>query len=316
MPRADYLEREAEVRRYLDGKLPGQYRIPRYYDDKADFGDMDVLVASRPDWDQVRAEIVADLGITQIKSVGHVYSTVHRGLQTDFFAVPERYLDSMHDFMSFNDLGNLVGRICRRFDLKHGERGLAYVYRRASGNYTRDLELTQDFARVCQFLGLDHARWRTGFASLPAIFEWVIASPWFSVAPYLDEPSGPIQRRVQLRPTVARFVEYLRERGIDKRVAYEDRQAYLPMVIAAFPDADLAAQIERERAAEARQGALSARFNGKLVMRLVPGVEGKALGELIVRFKASFEDFDAWVLATPQEDIERAIVAFAASPSG
>jgi hypothetical protein len=49
MPRDPYLDVEVSVRRYLDGKLPGQYRIPRYYGDKPDFGDMDVLVATRPD---------------------------------------------------------------------------------------------------------------------------------------------------------------------------------------------------------------------------------------------------------------------------
>ena len=35
MPRDAYLAVEAEVRRYLDAKIPGKYRIPRYYGDKA-----------------------------------------------------------------------------------------------------------------------------------------------------------------------------------------------------------------------------------------------------------------------------------------
>ena len=35
-------------RHYLDERLPGQYRIPRYYGDKPDFGDMDVLVVAPP----------------------------------------------------------------------------------------------------------------------------------------------------------------------------------------------------------------------------------------------------------------------------
>ncbi|WP_437585861.1 hypothetical protein [Sorangium sp. So ce1000] len=124
MPRGEYLAIEAEVRRYLDVKLPGQHRIPRYYGDKPDFGDMDVIVASRPDWGEVRAEIARDLGVTQTKAVGHVFSTVYRGLQTDFFPVPERYIESAYSFMCFNDVGNFIGRICRRFNLKYGERGL------------------------------------------------------------------------------------------------------------------------------------------------------------------------------------------------
>lgn len=308
MPRAEYLEREAEVRLYLDGVIPGDYRIPRYYGDKADFGDMDVLVASRPDWDRLREKFAADLGVTGIKSIGHVYSTAYRGLQTDFFSVPAAYLDTQYDFMSFNDAGNFIGRMCRRFELKWGERGLAYVYRRAGGNYVADLELTREFAPVCAFLGLDHAQWQAGFGALESVFDWVIASPCFSVAPYLDA-RGDLSRRMQVRPSVQRFVAYLRERGIDRRPQFEERGAYLPQVIAAFPGADLAARIEREREAEARAVAVAARFNGKRVMQLLPGLVGEPLGEFIRSFRASFDDFPGWVLATPQDAIDREIVA-------
>ena len=313
MPRDAYLEVEGAVRRYLDEKLPGQYRIPRHYGDKPDFGDMDVLVAARPDWDAVRAAITHDLGITETRAVGHVFSTVYRGLQTDFFAVPERFLESAYTFMCFNDLGNFIGRICRRFDLKYGERGLSYVYRRAGGNYTKDREVTLDFARTCGFLGLDHAAWRAGFASLPDMFAWVVASPWFSVAPYLDDVDGPLRKRAAERTTVSRFIAYLREKGVDKRFAFEDRAAYLPLVVATFPEADLPGQIAREQAAEVRQAELARKFSGKRVMRLVPGLEGKALGELMVRFKASFPDFEAWVLGTAEEEIDARIRAFAAA---
>jgi hypothetical protein len=312
MPRAGYVQREVEVRRYLDDTLPGAYRIPRYYGDKADFGDMDVLVASRPDWGELRERIARDLGITQVKRVGHVYSTEYRGLQTDFFSVPAAYLDVQYDFMSFNDVGNFIGRMCRRFELKWGERGLAYVYRRADGNYKADLELTRDFGRVCAFLGLDHAAWQAGFASLEAVFDWVIASPFFWVAPYLDA-RGDLVRRAQVRPNVERFIAHLRERGVDRRFEFEDRAAYLPLVITAFPEADLASQIERERAGEARAVAVAGKFSGKRVMELVPGLVGEPLGEFIRELRASFDDFAGWVIATPQEEIDRAIVAAASS---
>src|SRR5262245_1044153 len=145
MPKSDYLEREAEVRGYLDRKLPGQYRIPRYYGDKPDFGDMDVILTSRPGWGELRAEIARDLGITETRAVGHVFSTVYRGHQSDCVPVCDRYLDSTYSYMCFNDLGNFIGRICRRFDLKYGERGLVYVFRRAGGNYTIEIEITRDF---------------------------------------------------------------------------------------------------------------------------------------------------------------------------
>jgi hypothetical protein len=320
MPRDSYLAREAEVRACLDRLLPGRYRIPRAYGDKPDFGDMDILVAPVDERDPSPRDVVAAgvldaLGITETRSVGHVLSTVYRGLQTDFFAVPTRYLDSTYAFMCWNDAGNLIGRICRRFDLTFGEHGLSYVFRRSTDDqYRADLEVTRDFARTCAFLGLDHAAWLRGFATLDEVFAWIVASPSFTVAPYLDDPKGHLRRRADERGTVARFIQYLRDRGIDQRPAFDERSAYLPRIIEAFPEADLAGQIAREHDAEARHARFVARFSGKKVMRLVPGVEGKALGELIVRFKASIGDadaFEAWVLATPEHEIDQRIVAFA-----
>jgi hypothetical protein len=314
MPHAEYVVREAAMRAFLDAR--GQpYRIPRYYASKPDFGDMDVIVPSRPDWDVMRAAIARDLEITQTKAVGRVFSVVFRGLQTDFFAVPERFLDSTCAFMSFNDLGNLLGRICKRFNLKWGEHGLSYVFRRAnSDQYVQDLPLTTDFAQVCAFLGLDHAAWRAGFPTLTHMFEWTIASPYFSVVPYLDEVSGTLAGRISDRPTIAQFIAFLRERGIDQRPAFADKLSYAEQIAAAFPDAELMVQIAHEREREARALEVSTKFSGKLVMRLRPEATGKALGELIAAFKRSVapdgDGFERWVLATPADEIERRIAEF------
>ena len=312
MPRAEYLERERGMRAYLDA-FPLRHRIPRFYGDKADFGDLDIIVPTRPDWDAIRARIVADLGITRTKSIGPVFSTVHQGLQTDFFAVPERFVESACTYMSFNDLGNLLGRICRRFNLKWGEEGLSYVARRANGDhYAADLPITLDFRRVCAFLKLDYAVWVAGFPTLVSLFEWVVTCPYFSVAPYLDDPAGPKGVRRDRR-TIDRFVDFLRERRIDARPVFEDKASYVPLVSAAFPEAGLEAMLAAERLKEARAAEVAAKFNGKLVMRLRPELAGRALGEFIVAFKTSFPDFETFVLQASSEEIERRIAAFVES---
>ncbi len=316
MPRAQYLEIEADVRRYLDEKIPGRYRIPRYYGDKPDFGDMDVILAKTchsGEWDQLRADILRDLGITEYKSIGHVFSTSFRGLQTDFFMVPAEDLETTYTFMSFNDLGNFIGRICRRFDLKYGERGLEYVYRRATGNHHVNLEVSQDFHETCRFLGLDHDAFQKGFGSLHEVFDWVISSPYFSVAPYIDETSSNLQKRAADRTTVTRFIAYLRACNIDKRPEFRDRVSYLDDVISAFPSADLGRKIQQERDAEARSIVFAKKFNGKRVMCLLPGIEGEKLGALIRQFKVSIEDFESWVVHADEAEIDARILSFAES---
>lgn len=320
MPRAEYLAREADMRAFLDERIPGRYRIPRHYGDKPDFGDMDVLVATSPAWDRLREAIPDELGITESKVVGHVLSTVWRGLQTDFFQVDPIHLDTTADYMSWNDLGNFIGRICRRFDLKYGEEGLSYVFRRgqdgAPSNYKKDLPVTRDFARTCAFLGLDHAAWVRGFASLPEMFAWVTASPYFSVVPYLDTPSGTVARRVEVRSTVARFVEWLRATDNAQRPTFLDRRAYRPMVAAAFPEAGLLEAIAAEEAEEARQLEIARKLNGKRIMDLVPSLSGKELGAFIVAFKRRIPDFDDWVAQSSEEHIDAEVRAFARSWRG
>lgn len=313
MPRAQYVALEGEVRTYLDAKIPGKYRIPRYYGNKPDFGDMDVILAKTIPWDELRDSILSDFAITEFKSVGHVFSTNLRGLQTDFFMVPQQDLETTYTFMSFNDLGNFIGRICRRFDLKYGERGLEYVYRRANGNHVAHLEVCRDFQQTCRFLGLDYSAFEQGFDSLPDVFDWVIASPYFSVAPYLDESSSNLQKRIGDRTTVARFVDYLQEHKIDKRPELRDRKSYMEDVFRAFPQVNLAAKIEQEREAEARSILIATKFNGKRVMQLLPGLEGERLGSLIRQFKKSIDDFDAWVLRTDEREIDERIKHFAAT---
>lgn len=309
MPRAEYLERERAIRDYLEASRI-DYRIPRYYGAKPDFGDMDVLVPTRLDWDVVRQQIASDLGVTETKSVGRVFSMAFRGLQTDLFAVPAPYLDSTYEYMSFNDLGNLLGRICKRFNLKWGEQGLAYVFRRQNADhYVADLPITTDFREVCRFLGLEHAVWATGFHTLDELFAWVIRSPYFSVAPYLDEQKGTLSHR-QERPTIVGFVEWLRANGIGQRPELGDKHAYVDRIADAFPAADLRGQIAAEQAKEARAEQVAAKFSGKLVMRLRPELQGPAIGELIVAFKRSIDGFEDWVLATPAEEIERRVCEF------
>jgi hypothetical protein len=52
-----------------------------------------------------------------------------------------------------------------------------------------------------------------------------------------------LQKQAGERTAVSRFVGWLRAEGVDKRPVFADRASYLPVVAAAFPEADLPAQI-------------------------------------------------------------------------
>lgn len=311
--RPQYLNIEAQVRDYLNRKVGAEnYRVPRYYSNKPDFGDMDIIIrlGAETNWPQLRQEIVTDLGIASAKSAGSVYSTVYQNLQVDYFTAPPEYFESTYNYLSFNDLGNLLGKICRRFNLKYGERGLAYVYRINDGNYKKDIKLTTDFQVICQFLGLDYSKWLTGFANLEEIFAWTIDSPYFSVNPYIDR-STSLEKRLKERSTIQEFLAYLQQHQIDKAYQYlENRDEYIPWIASKFPAAQLPEKIAQENAKAARAIAIKAKFNGEHLMELLPNLAGKELGQFILLFKQQFTDFEEFILNTEQEAIDREIYNF------
>ncbi|MDG1480387.1 MAG: hypothetical protein P8R54_12390 [Myxococcota bacterium] len=311
LPRAEYLALEARLRSDLDRMLGQHYQIPRYYRSKEDFGDVDVVVseaAITTTWSDLRDALVAGLGLTRFQRTGAVFSTVYQGFQVDYIVRPARYFESTCAFLDFNDLGNLLGKIFRRMNLKYGERGLQYVFRRADGNYTRDIDVSRDIQRICSHLSLDVAHWETGFETLEEMYAWLVASPWFSVAPYRD-PSRTTRTRARQRPTIRRFLEWLDEEGIDTRVDYPPREACLPHIIAAFPEAGLPEILAAEAVRERQVAAVKERFGGKRVMQLIPGLSGPQLGAFIKTFREGFADFESEISSLAPAEVDRRVLA-------
>lgn len=307
LPRERYLRLESQVRAYLDAKIPEAYRIPRFYANKPDFGDMDVLVsdAAGGSWSAVRDQLMADLGIERSKQNGPVFSAVYRDFQLDFIKCAPASLEITYHYMSFNDVGNLVGKIFRRLGLKYGNDGLSYVFRRRSNeNYTHEIPVSDDIDAILALIGVDVSQWHRGFDELDQVFAWVIASPYFSVDPYLS-PQRAMRSRLRKRPTVEKFVNYLRAHNVTKSYAYLGRDDYLPAIAERFPGADLLQKIDHQVALEERDNRITEKFNGKLVMQWFPELRGKGLGEFIVAFKKQFDDFDAAVSAMSAQDVER-----------
>jgi hypothetical protein len=308
-----YLQIDNELRQYLNGKLGNYYRIPRYYENKIDFGDVDIIISSQAftdSWQSLRQEIIQDLNITQYKSDGHVFSTVYQNFQVDYFVAESDFFESTYNYLSFNDLGNLIGKICRKFNLKYGDEGLSYVFRRSGGNYQKDLLVTTDFKAICDFLKLDFDRWEKGFKDLEDIFSWINASTYFSVKPYVEK-SNTLLRREKERTTIQKFIEYLHGNKIDRVYEYLDnRDEYLKLIDGSFPEAKLLEKIDREKKEEEKQALIKSKFNGKMIMDLIPNLKDKELGMFILEFKNQFSDFEQFIIDTPAAEIIQEILDY------
>jgi len=313
LPRKEYLQIEGTLRQYLDQKLGNGYRIPRYYRNKPDFGDVDIIIsdaAIQTSWQDLRMEFVQDLGIQEYKSAGAVFSTVYQNFQVDFFHREQRYFESTYNYLSFNDIGNILGKIFKRFNLKYGEQGLLYVFRRADGHYQKDLEVSQDCERIFEFLQLDYAQWARDFDTLDEMFRWATASPYFSIQPYQEQDATTVQR-VKGRTTMRRFVEWLDAEGITQSYTFlEDRDAYLPAINDFFPEAKLLEKIEQERARETVLTQLREKYSGKIVMQLFPELQGVELGAFMRSFQAQWEDYEVALNELSAAEIQSSLKTF------
>ena len=307
LPKEKYLDIERELRIYLDQKFGDQYRIPRYFKDKADFGDVDIILShailKNKTWPEIKEEIIEDLQLKKYQTTGTLFSTVYRNFQVDYFLRSVKYFDSTYYFLSFNDLGNLIGKIYRRFNLKYGEEGLVYVFRRANQHYKKDIPVSLNFKKIYQFLKLDNQKWEEGFNSRKEMFDWIVASPYFSIQPY-TKLSKKSEKRAKERTTMKRFLAYLEEKNIKQEYQYlENKEDYLPMIDAYFPEANLVEAIKKEKAREVFLEELKEKYNGKMIMQLFPQLKGKELGAFIKSFQDQYENHEATLHSMTPKDI-------------
>jgi hypothetical protein len=315
LPRAEYLRREGQVRAVLQELLPAppsspQWCIPLYHADKPDFGDLDVLVSRDALTAPCLAEFRARLGITHTRRVKGIESHDFGGFQLDLMATPPAELRTRFEFMSWGDLGNILGRMMRPHGLKWGESGLLYVYRRPDeAHYLRTCTVSLSIDDVLRAAGLDAAHWHAGFADETEMFAWAAGASRFSARPYLS-PEGDFGRRMLERPGLQRFAEYLARAGW---VAPSEREPNQPLevLLELFPQSGLAAFLQAEAAAAERDRIRRGKFSGRLVMELRPELSGKVLGAFMQALTAS-PDFWNWVDAATPAEIQDCILAAAA----
>lgn len=303
--------------------------IPAYAT-KADFGDVDVLVAAEDVDAQGGVEALKRLATTRFGATeqfrnGAVLSFDHRdaavsaepGFQVDVIMQARESFDFALNYFSFNDLGNLIGRTAHKQGASFGHDGLWYVYR--DGDYRfRDLLVTLDFDLALRFLGYDPARFHAGFDDLEAIFEYVAGSAFFNRGIFLLE-SRNYQSRVRdrKRKTYTGFLQWCEAHPDLPAFDYpDDKSQWLPRMFEWFP----AFKLAYDRAAQdlARERAVRARFNGEYVAALT-GLEGKELGMLMKRIKDGFgsaEALAAFVLAASDEELRARVLAARERPDG
>lgn len=249
--------------------------IPSYYG-KPSHGDLDLLLCletAPQDWRERACEALSCRA--QLRN-GPVYSVEHRQLQVDLISVCAEHFEFSLSYFSWNDLGNLIGRIAHRAGLKLGHDGL-WVNLRDGTHLYASACVTRDFGRAIGFLGYNAQRFYQGFDTLEDIFRYVTSTRHFDPGAFpLEMRSHRARIRDAKRPTYRAFLHWVERNAPPATLRIlRTREVWLAAACKAFPGLRLS--LDRLRDEHARKKEAHARFNGNLV-REWTGLEGRALG--------------------------------------
>lgn len=274
--------------------------IPAYAD-KADFGDLDIIVEQEKvlvpgDGHAALKAFAEEQGFArQFVANGNVLSYDHRfspddevGFQVDLIVTPAADIDASLTYFSFNDLGNLMGRSAHKMGFKYGHLGLLYPFRDGDHLY-KTLAVTSNPDEAMTFIGFDPKRFHQGFKNLGEIFDYVTTSTYFNPAIFLLENRNHTSRvRDSKRKTYSAFLEHIaaREAELPAFAFPEEKSAWLPMAFERFP----AFKQEFDQTAQELKDVRFIRtlFNGGQIIEWT-GLEGKQVSGVVGAVKQKFE---------------------------
>lgn len=249
------------------------------YNQKPSFGDMDVLFTPSV---EINKQLLMDTfgsADDEVLHNGGVWSLVYEGFQLDLITTKWDEVEYALNYFSFNDRGNLVGRLAHKLGLKHGHDGLWFPVR--SNDHTLgEVLLTLDPAEAEDFLDVAPPP-VAGFDTLEEVFENVATSKYFNPDIFLLENRNHTSRvRDRKRATYTAFLDWCKTQTLKSEfyVFDADKTAYHRKIFKAFPHARAEFDELWRRKFEIEAAAL--KFNGDLVKEWT-GRENAALGQLM-----------------------------------
>ena len=301
-------ERYAELKKEIFPLLQsiegfhGWAEIP-YLPCKDSFGDMDIVFTNK-------GGVVFDKVLEVFGNPPHVYnsnvlSVLFKELQVDLIHMPPEDYSSCLDYFSYNDLGNLIGKIYHKFGLKYGHRGLVLPLRDSDNtdHHFGELLISKDHKDIFEFLGLDYVTYLNGFQTFEEMFDYVMSSKYFDPKLYAFENMNSIARvRDKKRSTYNYFLKYIKgSTGNLSETWKVDKYEYIPVIFDYFPEAYNRYLLAMEKLQHSLK--IKAKFNGGLIGEYT-GLSGIELGHFMRHIKTQIEVSDEWILKSSDAEIK------------
>lgn len=285
--------------RKLRKLYPGfSFVVPLSYSSKESFGDLDIITTHQGDFSEIP-------NIQHRKVNGPCVSILIDNFQIDLVRVPEDEYTTSWYYYSYNDLGNLLGKIFHKFGLKYGHRGLTLPVREGD-HYLEEIILSKDQDQIMRFIGLE-AWWEDekDFETLEEIYRYVESSPFFNPKIYQYSVLNSVNKiRDRTRSTYQGFIS--RWKGKLEGDWYEfkeDKEYYLPVIFHYFPGTEKK-YLEIIKKLSDRKF-FKAQLNGAIISEWTE-LEGKELGEFIRSFYYTLSN--GWSKDLNEEQIKETIM--------
>lgn len=284
--------------------------VPLFYKNKESFGDADILVSmgGYEDFD-FREYITNEFSPNEIFHNGTCWSFDYKELQVDLITCEPEHFDSNAMYLSYNDLGNFIGRLAHGLGLKYGQEGLWYEHY-FKGVKIGTVIVSKDYQKIFTFLGLSYERYQQGFDELEDIFKYIAGSKYFNWKKFQMDELNKINRdRNKKRASYMTFLEWMDKNVADENHEFqfeEDKSLYFDDINKTFPEGDIITQVRRLEYLECRKLYVQSKFNGGDVMRKY-GLIGKQLGDALSGFKShvssEYDSYNDFIIHTDSFEI-------------
>lgn len=290
-------EQYNEVLSALTITLPYKTAAIPSYKSKDSFGDCDLLTTATDE--AFEKSLSKDFALLGKKKNGSVTSYALKygnfpPFQFDLIKAKEDSFKFNYNYLSYNDLGNLIGRIAAAFGFKFAhdglyilawyshqgeERSVARVKENGKTNDYAEHKMEKlfisNFDEALEFLGFDSLRFAQGFDTVDDILDFVANSKYFCKDFFLFENRNHDQRKRDIkRPTYTKALEYF-DTLADTKSRDEVTKAFKASVATKYPSI---VNIKRDMRKEAkRKYVLSRRLSSRRVVWLYKRLFGKQL---------------------------------------
>lgn len=259
------------------------------YRNKADYGDLDLLILNNNNSTGTnRRDIIIKLfDPEEISANSNIVSFGYKELQVDLIFIEPHKWNTSKVFYSYDPVGNLMGKLLNRFNLKYGDYGLSYRYININGRYNKDIIISTNSEEIFKFLGLNYDKFILGFDDLKDIYDFIIDSKFFNKDIFkLNNLTSSSRSRNKKRSTYLDFLDYIKDMdfdpiyNIDTSVEYIDRH---------FNGCNLIEMIQEQEKLVKLAMEVSIKFNGNIIMQHFPDLRGNELGKVLKKFNETYD---------------------------